>query len=74
MPSDEPVATPCAGCEKLTLHVSMLEGEFEACHRQHEQCMKLLEWSRPHVPKDGSQLDHLLAEMLSKGELPEGSL
>lgn len=70
-PESAPVAAPCAGCEKLTLHVTMLEGEFETCHRQHEQCMNLL--ARVSLQLPPGDMRDLVREMLSKGELPEGT-
>lgn len=44
--------------------------EWEACHRQHEQCMKLLE--KCSLRLSPGNLRDLVREMLSNGELPEG--
>lgn len=49
-----------------------MQADWDACHRQHEQCMKLLEiCEQQRLPPD---VGELVREMLSKGELPEGSL
>lgn len=44
---------------------------WEACHRQHEQCMKLLE--KCSLRLSPGNLRDLVREMLSNGELPEGT-
>lgn len=46
--------------------------DYDACHRQHEQCMKLLE--RCSFVLLPSPLRDWVRLMLSKGELPEGTL
>lgn len=44
--------------------------DWEACHRQHEQCMRLLEMAEPWVV--ATPLGKLIREMRALGELPEG--
>ena len=58
-----PVAAPCAGCAELRKN-------WDACHRQHEQCMKLLTKAMPHLA--GLPVYDLIDEMLERGELPKG--
>lgn len=54
------------------LKIAQVQKDYDACHRQHEQCMKLLELcEQQRLPLD---IGELVREMLAKGELPEGSL
>lgn len=55
----------------LLVNQRALRANYDACHRQHEQCMKLLQRVRPYAPRH-CKLDQLICEMLEKGELPEG--
>lgn len=53
--------------------LASLRTDYDACHRQHEQCMKLLELAEVQL-REHPRIHALVREMLTKGELPEGSV